>query len=199
MLVDLSHVSEDTMIDALVGREDAFDGQGQPWKGSLAPPMFSHSSIHALCPHPRNVPDHVLSLVQQRNSIVMINFTPDFISCTAPTSLSPDGLPVPEPEHATLERVIEHIMYVGEKIGYDHVGIGTDYDGMDSTPAGLEDVSKMPHLVAELLRRNVTEQDVVKIVGGNILRVWGQADQIGRELRAKGMLPLEDEEVHSGW
>lgn len=182
MIVDLSHVSQDTMRAALVG-----DGM-RP--GSLAPPIFSHSSAYAICPHPRNVPDDVLQLVKKRNSLVMVNFSPGFISCVPGRSES--GLPDFYPQNSTMEQVVRHIRHIGELIGYDHVGIGTDYDGIDSTPAGLEDVSKFPDLVAELLRQGVSDSDVAKIVGRNLLRVWKEVDEVAARLQ-KTTLPLEDE------
>lgn len=183
MLVDLSHVSVATMLDVLgAGAHD--------WEGSLAPPIFSHSSVHAICPHPRNVPDHVLQLVKQRKGIVMINFAPDFISCKASNASS--GLPDYVDETNTLDQVVRHIMYVGELIGYDYVGLGTDFDGIPSTPRGLEDVSKFPALVEALLDKGVSEKDAAKIVGRNILRVWKEADKVAKKLQ-KTVLPLEDE------
>jgi membrane dipeptidase len=184
MLVDLAHVSQDTMKDVLVGNGS------DVWKGSLAPPIFSHSSAYAICPHPRNVPNDILHLVKKRNSLVMVNFSPGFISCVA--SDSPSELPEPYPANATLNQVVRHIMHIGELIGYDHVGIGTDYDGIDSTPTGLEDVSKFPDLVAELLRRGVSDEDAGKIVGRNLLRVWKEADEVAAKLQAH-TLPLEDD------
>lgn len=195
MLVDISHVSADTMRDALVGREGV--EAGEKWTGSIAPPIFSHSSAYTLCPHPRNVPDDILLLVKQRNSVIMVNFSPSFISCKAPDPSTPRALPILVPENSTLERVADHIVYIGEKIGYDHVGIGTDFDGIESTPKGLEDVTKLPDLVAELLRRGVSESDMAKVVGGNVLRVWDEVEQVGLELRAQGIEPLEDKNV--GW
>lgn len=184
MLVDLAHVSAATMKDALVG-----NGDGK-WNGSLAPPIFSHSSAYAICPHPRNVPDDILHYVKQRNSVVMVNFSPGFISCTPGDS--PSELPVTYPPNATLHQVVRHIRHIGELIGYDHVGIGTDYDGIDSTPTGLEDVSKFPDLVAELLRQGVSDEDAGKIVGRNLLRVWKEADEVAAKLQTH-MLPLEDD------
>ncbi|KAF2262547.1 hypothetical protein CC78DRAFT_315959 [Lojkania enalia] len=184
MLVDLAHVSKETMKDVLVGNEDG------DWNGSLAPPIFSHSSAYAICPHPRNVPDDILQFVKQRESIVMINFSPGFISCVPGDS--PSGLPDTYPPNATLNQVVQHIKYVGELIGYDYVGIGTDYDGIDSTPVGLEDVSKFPDLVAELLRQGVSDEDAAKVVGRNLLRVWKEADQVAAKLQAR-TLPLEDD------
>lgn len=184
MLVDLAHVSTDTMRDVLVG-----NGKGD-WNGSLVPPIFSHSSAYALCPHPRNVPDDILQLVKQRNSVVMVNFSPGFISCTPGKTTS--DLPEFYPPNATLHQVVRHIRHIGELIGYDHVGIGTDYDGIDSTPTGLEDVSKFPDLIAELLRQGVSDEDAAKIVGRNVLRVWKEADEVASKLQAH-TLPLEDD------
>ncbi|KAF2832129.1 hypothetical protein CC86DRAFT_442506 [Ophiobolus disseminans] len=189
MLVDLSHVSQDTMRDVLVGKGDG------NWNGSLAPPIFSHSSAYSVCPHPRNVPDDILQLVKQRNSVVMVNFSPGFISCKP--GKTPSDLPQDVPANATLNQVVRHIKHIGELIGYDHVGIGTDYDGIETTPKGLEDVSKFPRLIAELLRQGVSDEDAAKIAGGNVLRVWAEADRVAEELQ-KTMRPLEDD-LENGW
>ncbi|KAJ4300968.1 hypothetical protein N0V90_003057 [Kalmusia sp. IMI 367209] len=189
MLVDLAHVSTDTMRDVLIGNGT------EEWKGSLAPPIFSHSSAYAICPHPRNVPDDILHLVKKRNSIVMVNFSPGFISCKPGDT--PNDLPEFDPEHSTLDQVVRHIKHIGELIGYDHVGLGTDYDGIDSTPEGLDDVTKFPVLVAELLRQGVRDEDVGKLVGRNILRVWKEADEVAKKLRATTE-PLEDD-VQNKW
>ncbi|KAL5117220.1 hypothetical protein ACEQ8H_004909 [Pleosporales sp. CAS-2024a] len=185
MLVDLSHVSQNTMRDALVGND-----RDASWNGSIAPPIFSHSSAYALCPHPRNVPDDILHLVKKRNSLVMVNFSPDFVSCK-PGKTATD-LPIFVPENATLLHVVKHIMHIGELIGYDHVGIGTDYDGIEETPKGLEDVSKFPDLIAELLRQGVRDEDVAKVAGRNLLRVWAEADRVAAELQ-KTTTPLEED------
>jgi membrane dipeptidase len=189
MLVDLAHVSHDTMRDVLVGKRDG------DWHGSLAPPIFSHSSAHAICPHPRNVPDDILQLVKKRKSVVMVNFNPDFISCIP--GKSPSDLPETVPANATLNQVVRHIKHIGELIGYDYVGIGTDYDGIESTPTGLEDVSKFPDLIAELLRQGISDEDAAKIAGKNILRVWKEADAVAKKLQ-KHMLPLEDD-IQNPW
>jgi membrane dipeptidase len=178
------------MVDALVG-SDKWGG----WKGSVAPPIFSHSSAYSLCPHPRNVPDDVLKLVKQRNSVVMINFSPDFISCKA--SDEENELPIFVPENNTLHHVVRHIRHIGELIGYDYVGIGTDYDGIESTPKGLEDVSKFPDLVAELLRQGISKKNVIKIIGGNVLRVWREADAVSDMMKLVRK-PLE-EHIERGW
>jgi membrane dipeptidase len=178
MIVDLAHVSQDTMRDVLNGT-------------SLAPVMFSHSSSYTICPHPRNVPDSILKLVKDTNSIVMINFAPDFISCTANTS-DPAGLPEFYPKNSTLEQVIRHITHIGKLIGYDHVGVGSDFDGIESTPMGLEDVSKFPDLVKGLLAEGVSKKNVKKIIGDNILRVWSDVERVAKKLQKSGVQPVED-------
>lgn len=183
MLVDISHVSRDTMLDVLGGRPEK-------WKGSAAPVMFSHSSAYALCPHPRNVPDDVLKLVKDTNSIVMVNFEPDFVSCVASNTTS--GIPDFYPQNSTIRQVARHITHIGGLIGYEHVGIGSDFDGIFDTPKGLDDVSKYPELVAELLELGVTDEEAAKLVGRNILRVWGEAEKTSQKLQAAGILPAED-------
>ncbi|KAF5631397.1 membrane dipeptidase [Fusarium sp. NRRL 52700] len=183
MIVDLSHVSEDTMLDVLGGKDE--------WNGSEAPIIFSHSSAWSICPHPRNVKDNVLQLVKQRNSLVMVNIAPDFISCV--DTGNENGLPEFYPQNSTLAHAAQHIIYIGNLIGYDHVGIGTDFDGIPSVPEGLEDVTKYPDLIAELLRQGVSNVDAAKVVGGNLLRVWKDVDTVAAKLQAKGQLPLEDD------
>ena len=183
MLVDLSHVSKDTMLDVLGARREK-------GRGSIAPVIFSHSSAYALCPHPRNVQDDVLRLVKQTNSIVMVNFSPDFISCIP--SDSDTGIPDFYPPNATLHQVVRHVTYIGDLIGYDHVGLGSDFDGIEATPRGLDDVSKYPDLVAELLTMGVSDEDAAKVVGLNILRVWGDAEKQATEMQKRGVLPAQD-------
>ncbi|KAJ5128110.1 Peptidase M19 renal dipeptidase [Penicillium atrosanguineum] len=153
MIIDLAHVSEDTMRDVL--------GSGKnEWTGSRAPVIFSHSAAQALCPHPRNVPDDILELVRERNSIVM--------------------------------RVADHVIHIGTVAGFDHVGLGSDFDGIPSVPQGLDDVSKFPALMAELLRRGLSDEEAAKVAGGNLLRVWREVDRVALAMQAAGALPAED-------
>ncbi|VBB75966.1 Putative dipeptidase 1 precursor [Podospora comata] len=188
MIIDLSHTSVDTMLDVLGGNPDKTNG-------SRAPVMFSHSSAFAICPHPRNVPDRVLDLVRQNGGVVMVNFAPDFISCVE----GGEGeLPIFDGENATIEQVVRHVKYIGERIGWEHVGFGSDFDGIESVPKGLEDVSKYPDLVGKLLEEGVRDEDVKKVVGGNVLRVWGEVERVAREMQEKGE-PVMEDELHSLW
>lgn len=189
MLVDLSHTSADTMR-AVLGAHANKTG----WGGSLAPPIFSHSSAYGLCPHPRNVPDDVLHLLKARGGIVMITFWADFISCAWPNGIPIPGRAPPRvPENVTVAQVVRHMRYIGDLIGYDHVGIGSDFDGTPFALMGLEDVSKFPALVVEMLRQGIGEEDVRKIVGGNVLRVWREVDAVAEVLQGNGTRPAEDE------
>ena len=181
MLVDLSHVHADTMRAAL----DTSD----------APVVFSHSSARAITGHPRNVPDDVLERVKENNGVVMVSFVPGFVSqqtyehglardaekarLEAQSDSSDESVEAgleawdadnPEPR-ATVSDIADHIDRIREKAGINHIGIGSDYDGITSVPEGLEDVSKYPVLTAELLRREYSEEDILKILGGNILRL----------------------------
>jgi membrane dipeptidase len=193
MLVDLSHVSPDTMEDAI--------------RVSEAAVIFSHSSAKALCNVPRNVPDNVLQMLPKNGGVVMITFVPGFISqavadhatklteaqqsfraqfpnndAYVATALERWRAENPEPR-ATLSQVADHIDHVRKVAGIDHIGLGGDFDGITSVVQGLEDVSKYPDLTAELIRRGYTDQDVKKILGLNILRVMRAAEQVSARLR----------------
>jgi membrane dipeptidase len=184
MIVDLAHVSQDTMRDVL--------GAGSSsWPGSAAPIIFSHSSAYALCPHPRNVPDDILQLVKKTNSVVMINFSPTFISCVANSS-NTNGIPDFYEKNNTLAQVVSHIIHVGNVIGYGHVGLGSDFDGISTTPRGLDDVSKFPDLVKEMLERGVSDEEAAMVVGGNVLRVWADVETVALKMQNEGAKPVED-------
>ena len=190
MIVDLAHTSVDTMVDVLGAGEREADGG--TWEGSRAPVIFSHSSAYGVCPHPRNVPDEVLDLVGSKGGLVMVNFNPEFVSCVAAPDRE-DGLPEFYPKNATLHQVVRHVLYIGERIGFEHVGLGSDFDGIEEVPEGLEDVSKFPDLVGELLRQGVSDEDAANVVGGNILRVWREVEAVAEEMQKDGEPVLEDE------
>jgi membrane dipeptidase len=183
MIVDLSHVSVAVMRDVLGGTEG--------WAGSAAPVIYSHSSAYSVCPHPRNVPDEILYLVKKTNSVVLVNFAPDFISCVENPE-SPVGLPDTDHENATLQQVVKHIKYIGDLVGYEHVGLGSDFDGIPSTPEGLDDVSKFPDLVGEMLKQGITDEQASMVVGGNVLRVWAEVDKVAEKMQREGVKPVED-------
>ena len=190
MLVDLSHVNDQTMSDAL--------------HTSKAPVIFSHSSARALSHHARNVPDSILKLVPANGGVVMVNFNPGFVSETvrayedsmntwsdrlrasgADSATRADSQKVwsARAPHATLQQVADHIEHVRQIAGVDHVGLGSDFDGIDMVPVGLEDVSKFPDLIAELLRRGWSEMEVKKVAGLNTLRVLREAERVAALMR----------------
>jgi len=190
ILVDLSHVNDGTMSDAL--------------HAAHAPVMFSHSSARALTHHSRDVPDSILRLVPANGGIVMVNFNPGFVSeevrvyedsigprtralraAGADSAAIGDSLTAWQARapKATLPQVADHIDYIRRVIGVDHVGLGSDFDGITEVPVGLEDVSKFPDLIAELLRRGWSEPDVQKVAGLNALRVLRAAERVASEMR----------------
>ena len=165
MLVDLSHASPGTMSDVLDVTE--------------APIIFSHSSARALTDHVRNVPDSILRRMPENGGVVMVTFVPSFINEQVRTFQGPrDQMP-----RATLGDVADHIEHIRDLAGVDYVGIGSDFDGISSTPVGLEDVSTYPVLFAEMSRRGWSESDLRKLAGDNLLRAWRDAESAARRIQ----------------
>lgn len=173
MMIDLSHTSHETQLDVLAI--------------SKAPVIFSHSSCYDLCPNPRNVRSEVLSLLKRNNGIIMICFLP---SLAIDNSMVNGGS---DKRRASVASVANHIIHVGNTIGYSHVGIGSDFDGMLEGPAGLDDTACYPQLIAELLRRGIAESDVELIMGLNIVRVMSEVEAVSAAAaRWTGMMRCDD-------
>lgn len=190
MMVDLSHVAATTMHAALATSE--------------APVIFSHSCARALCDSPRNVADDVLESLRDNGGVCMVTFVPEFVSADAAqwrveaaAAAAEVGVDAkdwvafqrfaasysavrPKPA-ATIGQVVAHLEHVREVAGVEHVGIGGDYDGTDTFPVGLEDVSGYPRLVAALIDRGWSEQDLAALLRRNVLRVMREVESVARQ------------------
>jgi len=198
MLVDLSHVSPDTMRSALAA--------------SQAPVIFSHSSARSLDDHPRNVSDDILQLLAANGGVVMVNFAPGYISearnhwqadraaeVTRYNSPPFAGLYIGQPDRAkaalaawdaqhprpvtTLAQVADHLEHLRQVAGIDHVGLGSDFDGIPDAPVGLEGVDRYPELLEELMRRGWSDADIAKLAGESLLRAMNAAEKVSFKLR----------------
>ncbi|WWD05538.1 hypothetical protein V865_003617 [Kwoniella europaea PYCC6329] len=165
VIVDLSHVSDKTALQAL--------------SITRAPIMLSHSAARHFNNMSRNVPDNILAKIgrgkNQVDGVVMVNFFPVFASA--------------HPDEVDVSYIADEIEYIVEKTGKHHVGIGSDYDGIETTPKGLEDVSKYPYLFAELIKRGWTEHELSLLAGGNFLRVFRGVEEVSRKLKNDGWKP----------
>ncbi|KAF4335428.1 microsomal dipeptidase precursor [Fusarium beomiforme] len=156
----------------------ATDTQKQVLKVSQAPIIFSHSSC------PRNVTDEVLGLLKINKGIIMICFLPNL------TSVS--GV-----KDASIDQVVDHVLYAGQKIGFEHVGIGSDFDGMLEGPRDLDDMSRYPQLVAKLLERGLSEDTIAQVLGGNIIRILSGVEAVAKELQCQ--VPVLSDEIEEVW
>jgi membrane dipeptidase len=193
MMVDISHVSDGTMSDAI--------------RVSEAPIIFSHSSARALADHRRNAPDSILKLLPKNRGIIMVNIYPGFINATAAKqaanvldkerefkAMYPNDtdraareftawLQAFKTELGTLQEVADHIDHIRKVAGIDHIGYGFDLGSLTQHPVGLEDATRYPYLTAELLRRGYSDQDVKKVIGGNFLRVMREVEATAKRLQ----------------
>jgi membrane dipeptidase len=199
MLVDVSHVSDETMSDVL--------------EVSKAPVIASHSSARVFSNHKRNVPDELLKRIAQNGGVVMVNFYPAFLDekvrvaglerdqrlkaqrdalreqfkddqkrLDEELQKLNDANPIP---NTTLSMLVDHIEHIAKVAGVDHVGLGSDFDGVPNLPEGLRDVAGLPVITYELLRRGHTDADVLKILGGNLMRVFAEAERVAAVERRK--------------
>ena len=208
MLIDLSHAHDSTVWDVLGVTE--------------APVFFSHSSSRHFTPHPRNVPDDIARAVAENGGVILVNYVVPFIYQPAyeweqemsalaerlrVAGMSPNQIqdsvevwrganPMPV---ADLGVVADHIEHLRDIAGVDHVGIGSDLDGISVPPRGLEDVSTFPNLIAELLRRGWNDDDARRVIGLNVLRVMREAEAVARRLQSERPESVAQIEILDGW
>jgi membrane dipeptidase len=174
MMVDISHVADDTFWDVI--------------ETTQAPIIASHSSCRGLTNVPRNLTDDMLKALAKNRGVVMINFYSGFIN----TEYAKPGAPAPaKPANtSTMDMLMRHFEHAIKVAGIDHVGIGSDFDGVDGLlPAGMEDISKLPAITYELLKRGHSEADVKKVLGENFLRVMAEVEEAARKAQASGAKP----------
>jgi len=174
MMVDISHVSDETFQDVI--------------EITQAPVLASHSSARALTNVPRNISDEMLKAIAKNGGVVMINFYNGFIN----TDYAKPGDPVPTKpaDTATMDMLMSHFERVIKVAGVDHVGIGSDFDGVDGLlPKGMEDVTKLPAITYELLKRGYSENDVKKVLGENLLRVMSEVERAAKKAQSSGAKP----------
>ncbi|KAF2016065.1 hypothetical protein BU24DRAFT_409220 [Aaosphaeria arxii CBS 175.79] len=172
MMVDLSHVSHQTMRDVL--------------GIAKAPVIFSHSGAYQTTQHLRNVPDDVLRQLKYNGGVVMAVFLNGFLNKENPSA-------------ATIHDVVDHIFHIADVCGWDCVGIGADFFGPSFAPTGLEDVSKYPNLIELVMQRGATDSQAQSLAGENILRVWEQVERKAQQIQATGRKPIESEYSEREW
>jgi membrane dipeptidase len=211
MLVDLSHASDSTVWDVLRVTE--------------APVVLSHSSSRRFTPHRRNISDDLAAAVGENGGVIMVNFVLPFIympayqwseqrrqmrthyrEVTPSATAARDSLATwaawetAHPRPLTDLRIVaDHIEHLRDVAGADHVGIGSDFDGIEVPPEGLEDVSKFPELIAELLRRGWSDEDAMKVIGVNLLRVMKEAEMVAERIQLERPPSAAQIEILDGW
>jgi membrane dipeptidase len=199
MLVDISHVADETFYDVI--------------EVTRAPVIASHSSARALADHPRNMTDDMLRAVAKNGGVVMVNFFDGFIDprkvefgkrarakqeelrkqfpddSARVTQEMRSWRAANDPGKTPLSVLIDHIVHVAKVAGVDHVGLGSDFDGIPSIPEGMEDISKLPNITVELMKRGYSDADIKKVLGGNFLRVMAAAERVSAEMQSSAPSP----------
>lgn len=164
MIVDANHVSEDCTRQVL--------------ELSRAPVVFSHNNVKDVFACPRNVPDDILDLIPGNGGTICVTFVPEHFASRR--------------KDARMEMVMDHLFYIADRIGWDQVGLGSDFDGIASVIPGLEDVRCYPALMQAILDRGVTKEQLSMVIGENVLRVWKGVEGVRGQTSAEGVLPIEE-------